>query len=185
MKIYLIEKNKEKFKYLVPYFDELEDVVLINSDFRTFMNSNEIECIVSPANSYGIMDGGYDLAIINYFGRSVQDKVQEHIIKNYYGEQPVGTSFLININESQKLIHTPTMRTPDRIKDETIIYQCMRTTLLTAKQNNIKSILIPMFGGLTGGIHPNIIARMMRYAYDQVNSPQEEPNWENIRKLKQ
>ena len=46
----------------------------------------------------------YALMCKNYFGRGVQDKVQEHIIKNYYGEQPVGTSFLININELNKAL---------------------------------------------------------------------------------
>ena len=52
MKIYIIEKDKDKFKYLVPYFDDLEDVILINTDFNTFMNEYNIECIVSPANSF-------------------------------------------------------------------------------------------------------------------------------------
>ena len=28
--------------------------------------------IVSPANSYGLMDGGYDKAIIDYFGKSLR-----------------------------------------------------------------------------------------------------------------
>ena len=68
MKIYIIEQNKDKFKYLVPYFDDLDDVILINTDFISFMKEYDIVCIESPANSYGIMDGGYDQAIINYFG---------------------------------------------------------------------------------------------------------------------
>ena len=182
MKIYLIERNKEKFKYLVPYFDEQEDVVLINSDFRTFLQNNQVECIVSPANSSGFMTGGYDLAIIEYFGREVQDKVQKYILQNLNGNQPVGTSFIIDINDEHKLIHTPTMDRPSKIKDESVVYQCMKQTLLTAKQNNIESILIPMFGGATGGLKPQVIARMMRYAYDEIKIEEE---LENIRKLKQ
>lgn len=184
MKIYIIEKDKDKFKYLVPYFDDLEDVILINTDFNSFMNEYNIECIVSPANSFGIMDGGYDLAITNYFGKELQNKVQNYIIENYYGEQPIGTSFIIDINEKQKLIHTPTMRIPSKIKDERIIYQCMRTTLITAKQNNVENILIPMFGSLTGGIHPRIVAKMMRYAYEQIQEPPEKLTWDYVRKLK-
>ena len=184
MKIYIIERNKDKFKYLVPYFDNLEDITLVNTDFSTFMKTTDVECIVSPANSYGIMNGGYDRAITNYYGTFIQNKVQEYILDNYHGEQPIGTSFIIDINEKHKLIHTPTMRVPEKIKDELVIYQCMRTTLLLAKEKNIESILIPMFGGMTGGVDANVIARMMRYAYDQVNSPKEIPSWENIRKLK-
>lgn len=180
MKIYLIERNKEKFKYLVPYFDELEDVVLINSDFRTFLQNNHVECIVSPANSSGFMTGGYDLAIVDYFGREVQDKVQDYISQNLNGNQTVGTSFIIDINDNHKLIHTPTMNRPSRIKDESVVYQCMRETLLTAKQNNVQSILIPMFGGSTGGLKPQVIARMMKYAYDEFKMEEE---LKNIRKL--
>lgn len=184
MKIYIIEKDKEKFKYLVPYFDDLQDVVLVNTDFTSFINSHFVECIVSPANSYGIMDGGYDLAITNYFGKDLQQKVQDYIIENYYGEQPVGTSFIIDINDTQKLIHTPTMRIPSKIKDARVIYQCMRMTLITANQNNIKDILIPMFGGSTGGVSPHNIAKMMRYAYDQIEMPPEKLTWEYVKKLK-
>ena len=60
------------------------------------------------------------------------------------------------------------MKIPSKIQDEKIIYHCMRETLLTAKQNNVKDILIPMFGGLTGGVSPENIAIMMRIAYNQV-----------------
>ena len=173
MKIYIIEKEKEKFKYLVPYFDDLQDVVLVNTDFTSFINSHFVECIVSPANSYGIMDGGYDLAITNYFGKDLQQKVQDYIIENYYGEQPVGTSFIIETNrDNQFLIHTPTMRIPSIVKDDLIIYQCMRTTLMLAKENNIESILIPMFGCLTGGVSPQRVSKLMRLAYDQLQKNQ-------------
>ena len=76
------------------------------------------------------------------------------------------------------------MRVPSKIKDERVIYQCMRTTLITAKQNNIENILIPMFGGLTGKIHPHTIAKMMKLAYDQIQEPPKELTWDYVRKLK-
>ena len=64
-----------------------------------------MECIVSPANSYGLMDGGYDLAITKYFGKELMKEVQEYIIKHFHGEQPVATSFCIDIpNTKKKLI---------------------------------------------------------------------------------
>lgn len=57
MEIYIIEKDYRRFKYLKAYFG-LEDVKLINEDFRKFMKQNKIQCVVSPANSFGLMDGG-------------------------------------------------------------------------------------------------------------------------------
>lgn len=185
MIIYIIEKDFDKYKYLSLYFKDTDDVVLINDSFENFIKNNNVECVVSPANSFGLMDGGYDLALREWYGKQLQERVQQYIIDNYYGEQPVGTSFIIKTNkDNQFLIHTPTMRTPSKIKDDTVIYQCMRTTLILAKQNNIKSILIPMFGGLAGGVHPQRIAELMRLAYNQILNPKEITNWENIDKIK-
>lgn len=185
MKIYIIEKDKNKFKYLNIYFADLENVILVNENIKKFLKENKhIDCVVSPANSFGIMDGGYDLALTEYYGTQLQDRVQEYIIKNYYGEQPVGTSFSINTNkDNQILIHTPTMRTPDKITDNTVIYQAMRTTLIEAYKNNVKNIVIPMFGGKTGCCHPQDIARLMRMAYDQLNDIPNNINWDYAYKL--
>ena len=185
MKIYIIEKDIEKFKYLRSYFEDINDVDLINNDFKAFIKNNKVECVVSPANSFGLMDGGFDLALIGWYGKQLEKRVQQYIIDNYYGEQPVGTSFIIDTNkDNQKLIHTPTMRIPSKIKDESIIYQCMRNTLILAKKNNIKSILIPMFGGTTGDVHPQIISKMMRLAYDQLQNIPDKIDWEYAEKIR-
>ena len=49
-----------------------------------------------------------------------------------------GSIMIETKKDNQFLIHTPTMRTPEEIVDPRIIYQCMRTTLIVAKKNNIK-----------------------------------------------
>lgn len=184
MKIYIIEKEFDKYKYLPLYFGDLDNVVLVNEDFKYFMENNNVQCIVSPANSFGLMDGGYDLAITNWYGSQLQERVQEYIIKNFYGEQPVGTSFIVEAGkDDQFLIHTPTMRTPNKIRDEQVVYQCMRSTLITAMQNNISSVLIPLFGGKTGGVRPQIIAKMMRLAYDQLNDVPKKIDWDYAEKI--
>ena len=186
MKIYIIERDFEKFKYLKPYFMDIDNVELINKDIIKFLEEKQdIHCVVSPANSFGIMDGGYDLALRNYYGMQIQERVQQYIIDKYYGEQPVATSFTIPAGKNnQLLIHTPTMRTPEKIKDKMIIYQCMRSTLIEAKRNNVKSIVLPMFGGLTGGCKAQDIAKMMRLAYDQVESKTEKIDWDYAYKIK-
>lgn len=180
MEIYLIEKDFKKFKYLQLYF-ETENVELINDDFENFIRENRVQCVVSPANSFGLMDGGYDFALTKWYGNQLQERVQEYIIKKFYGEQPVGTSFIIETNkDNQFLIHTPTMRTPEEIVDARIIYQCMRTTLIEAKKNNIQSILIPMFGGNCGNVKPQIVSKMMWKAYTQINNPPEKITWDYV-----
>ena len=180
MEIYLIEKDYNKYKYLELYFNTYTKgkIKVVNTDLKTFLTNNKVQCVVSPANSFGLMDGGYDLELTNWYGSQLQERVQQYIIDNYYGEQPVGTSFIIETNkDNQYLIHTPTMRTPEEIVDARIIYQCMRTTLIVAKQNNIDSILIPMFGAHTGNVKPQIVAKMMLKAYQQINNPPSKIDW--------
>ena len=47
----------------------------------------EIECdaLVSPANSFGFMDGSLDFAISEFFGWHVQDRLQEAIKSKHSG----------------------------------------------------------------------------------------------------
>ena len=69
------------------------------------------------------------------------------------------------------------MRTPQRILDARVIYQCMRTTLMCAAEHAVESIVIPMFGGATGGVRPHLAADMMWRAYAQLKNPPERLDW--------
>lgn len=179
MRIIFIDKGELKLRYLRAYFAGVPDVEFVAGDLETVLRTNPVQCIVSPANAYGLMDGGYDLAITNYFGDQLQRRVQQYIVDHYYGEQPVGTGFLIDAGrDGRSLIHTPTMRTPQRIRDPLVIYQCMRATLMCAMEHKVESILIPMFGGGCGDVHPKLIAEMMWHAYDQLQNPPQALSWD-------
>ncbi|WP_201754647.1 macro domain-containing protein [Pseudoflavonifractor sp. 60] len=180
-KICLLERDLRKCKLLELYFDSTPGVEIVCDDFQHFMKTCQVQCVVSPANAFGLMDGGYDLAITEWFGDQLQERVQQHIIHHFYGEQPVGTSFLIDAGkDGQSLIHTPTMRTPQRVLDPRVIYQCMRATLMCAAEHNIESIVIPMFGGSTGGVRPQLVADMMWRAYRQLKNPPERIDWNYV-----
>ena len=119
------------------------------------------------------------MAISEWFGWDLAEKAQAYILEHYRGEQPVGSSFIIDSGvKGIKLIHTPTMRIPSIIKDPMIIYHCMRTCLLTALENNIQSIVIPAFGGGCGFAPPQTMCIMMYEAYKQVMNPPSELDWE-------
>ena len=178
MKIYLLDRNSNVCYWWSYYFNGCTDVEIVCDDFAKFMDSHNVESIVSPENSYGLMDGGYDLAISNYFGVELPKKVQKYIIDNLYGEQPIGTSIIVDINNKQKLIHTPTMRVPSPIKEPLVVYNCMRTCLMLALDNNIESIVIPAFGGDCGNMNYSVIAELMYKAYQQVFNTPKELNWD-------
>ena len=183
MKIYLLDRNEEMVDAWSKYFSEKE-ATIVHADFMEFMDEHsDIDCIVSPANAYGIMDGGYDAAITRYFGNMLKHAVQEKIINEWYGEQPVGTSISVPIpkecywKENSILIHTPTMRVPEVIIDPRIVYQCMRTTLIEAKKQGVQNIVIPAFGGACGRVNYKTIAKYMYLAYQQVNDPPHQLHW--------
>lgn len=183
-KIYLLERDHRKCKFLELYFEAEPEVETVCDDFRHFMETHRVQCVVSPANAFGLMDGGYDLAITEWFGDQLQERVQQYIIDHFYGEQPVGTSILIDAGtDGQALIHTPTMRTPQRILDARVIYQCMRTALMCAAEHGIESIVIPMFGGSTGGVRPQLAADMMWRAYRQLKNPPERIDWNDVEEI--
>lgn len=166
MKVYLLDINIQVVNEWQKLFNKEEKVFVVLDDFKNFMDNNDIDCVVSPGNSKGIMAGGYDRAISEYFGWDLTNKVQKFIVENFNGSQPVGTSQIFEIdNYNQKLIHTPTMLYPSAINDYNILYDCTKNTLDLALNNNIKSIVLPAFGGACGKVPPDILAQKMYEAY--------------------
>jgi hypothetical protein len=53
------------------------------------------DALVSPANSYGFMDGGLDLRISTYFGWHVQERLQTVIRQKHHGELLIGMAEIV------------------------------------------------------------------------------------------
>ncbi len=79
MTIYLLSRDLEMFLEWKQVFEKCTDVDVVMDDFAHFMDSHKVQCVVSPANSYGCMDGGYDTAITAYFGPALEKAVKKYI----------------------------------------------------------------------------------------------------------
>lgn len=183
--LYLVDLQAELCACWKESFRHHSNVHIYNCRFEEI---NEYDCIVSPANSYGLMDGGIDLAIRNYYGMRVQYNVQKVIKKKYYGEQPVGTS-IIALTEHEEhpfIAHTPTMRVPMDISNTDNVYNAMFAMLRAVANFNkdnafcIKRVLCPGLGTATGKVAPNEAARQMALAYAHFMKPTSNMNWENL-----
>ena len=175
IKIYIVDLNIYTCNQLQKYLFDVPNITIICDGIENFYNNHtkEIDCLVSPANSFGLMTGGYDAGLSNILGWDFQYKVQDYIKNNFYGEQGVATSFILKTNiPNLSLIHTPTMRFPSIIIDDMIVYYCMRSTLICALKNDIRCIVIPVFGGATGRVNPVVASKRLRDAYMQIL------NWE-------
>ena len=170
MKIYIVSNDAYGCECLGEAFSDVADVEIYHTGLRRFFSEHsEIDCLVSPANAFGIMTGGYDAALSNILGWDFQKKVQEYIKQHFYGEQPVGTSFIIDTDiEGVRLIHTPSMQYPSIIKDDLVVYHCTRSTLMCALENDVKVLVLPIFGAACGGVDAKEAAKLMKDAYDQI-----------------
>ena len=182
--VYLLAMQPELASAFAQAFSDAEDVKIAREDFASFMDGHpEVTGIVSPANSFGLLTGGLDKALRDYFGKELQDAVRECIKNEWFGEQTLGTSMAVDIPGApgKKLLHTPTMRTPSKITDDLIVYSCMRSALMAAIQNDIAAMVIPAFGGGSGQLPMEVIAHHMRLAWDQIAEWAENPHVKTFR----
>lgn len=167
------------------HFQNTENVEIIRRPFETVP---EFDCMVSAANSFGLMDGGVDAAITAYFGTQLQKRIQQHILSEYLGEQPVGTAFVTETGNSQHpwLVHAPTMRVPLIIDGTDAVYNATRAALLAIFQHNksagedrkIESVVFPAMGAGCGQVPPDSVARQMKLAWDSIRNPPKAINWQ-------
>lgn len=175
MKLLLVDTNRRVTDAWQILFREEPDVEVYCDKFQAI---TKYDAIVSPANSFGIMDGGFDLALKNYFGVNLVARVQNHIKNWFFGEQPVGTSFITEtLNEQHPyLVHAPTMRTPGSIVGTNNVYFAMLSILQSVKHHNkIETLLCPGLGALAGGLSGPECAEQMYAAYINFRASYEQP----------
>ena len=134
------------------------------------------DAIVSPANSFGFMDGGIDLAYREFFGPQIEQRLQQHLKTHHHGELPVGQAVVLETQHASipYLISAPTMRIPAAIDDTVNVYLAFRAALLAALEHHaratrpIRSLLSPAFGTGIGGMDFRRAARQMHAAYRAV-----------------
>lgn len=178
MKLILCDTNERLCEAWDKVFAGESDVEVLHSRFEDVV---EYDAIVSPGNSFGLMDGGIDAAIIDYFGYGLMKRVQNEIMALYFGEQPVGTCLLVCTENDQHpfLAHTPTMRIPQNIQGTENVYNAMRAMLIAVRHSSgINTILCPGLGTCTGCMPEELVAAHMYMAWRNVMQPRP-ISWKN------
>lgn len=137
---------------------------------------SKADAIVSPANSYGFMDGGIDLAYRNFFGFGIQNRLQAVIKRDFDGCLPVGKAIVIpTLKESiPHMVAAPTMERPGNVAKSENAYIAMKAALEAVRLFNersdtrIQKILVPGLCTGIGRMDPFMSARQMRKAYNDV-----------------
>ena len=144
-----------------------------------FEDLPRFDCVVTAGNSFGLMDAGVDRAVLKYFGPHIQNQIQEIILSDYLGEQPVGTSILVETRmpDHPYIAHSPTMRVPLNINYTDNIYLAMWATLVAIHRHNrkamrpIETLACPGLGTGTGGVDPLEASLQLLLAYEHFLAP--------------
>jgi len=151
------------------FFADESNVTILEGD----ITNTTCDAIVSPANSFGFMDGGVDYAISIRLGWDLQLELQKKIKDLPEGELLVGRAMVIETGDEliPYLISAPTMRVPTNFNINTSInaYLAMKAALIAAKNHpKIGSIAIPGFCTGVGRMKPTIAARQMYQAFKEI-----------------
>lgn len=167
------------------YFSGLPNIEVHRGPFESV---GKFDAMVSAANSFGLMDGGVDLAISEFFGWQLMHRVQERIAMDFLGEQSVGTAFTIHTgnNDHPWLIHAPTMRVPEITAGTDSTYRATWAALLAIHQHNkaaerkIESVIFPGMGTGCGMVLPNSAAQQMALAWQHFTGMVIPLTWPNV-----
>jgi len=134
------------------------------------------DAVVSPANSFGFMDGGIDALYTYQLGRGVQDRLQALLAEEHGGELPVGQAVIVPTlhPDIPWCISAPTMRVPETVADTLNAYLAFRAALRAVLDHNargrptIRRVLCPGLATAVGQMPVARCARQMRAAWDRV-----------------
>lgn len=144
------------------------------------------DAIVSPANSFGFMDGGIDHLYSQRFGWGVQQRLQAAIRETHHGELLVGRAEMVWTEDAAIpfVIAAPTMRVPMILRDTVNPCLAARAALLLVRHgifgtaggpfageaiaNVVRTVAFPGLGTGIGKVGPNICARQVRAAIESL-----------------
>lgn len=152
----------------------------------THGNILEVNCdaVVSPANSFGFMDGGIDGVYRNHFGPSIETRVRRQILDHHGGELVVGNADIVETDDTDIafLIAAPTMRVPMELGESVNPYLAARAVFRLVTQgrfssgtfvgervaDRVRRIAMPGLGTGIGGTAPETCATQVRAAYSDI-----------------
>lgn len=164
MQLWLVDHNPLLVEAWQKEFDGFSNVFICEADILSIAENT----IVSPANSYGFMDGGIDQLYTGYFGYRPQAAIQEAIQKRPEGYLPVGAAVLVNTGDGRipYMIAAPTMISPTRVRGHNCFF-AMSAMLQIAwrHQDIVRSVFCPGLATGIGGVPYAEAAREMAFAY--------------------
>lgn len=153
---------------------KMKDVCFVTDDVRKIPQKYKIDAIVSPANSFGFMDGGIDKILLKMFPQ-IDTKIRAIINDNKYALTPRGVPYLpigmcisvpTGFVSCPLLLSVPTMFMPGSIIGSDNVYLAFKSILQNCG-NKKMTIACCGLGTLTGMLTPEASARQILRAYSE------------------
>ncbi len=143
--------------------------------------------VVSPGNSFGILDGGFDAALYEAHGPLLELYIKRAIIDEYGLEMPVGTALYIAAPDGQPIIYAPTMQGPMGISGTDNVYLAARAAAHCARRHNLRRLYMPLLGTGAGGVDLEIaLEQLLTGARDgSAAITPEQMTWEHADRMHQ
>jgi len=169
MNLHLVDINSDLTDAWVESFRSFPEVEILCGDILSVASNT----IVSPANSYGFMDGGIDRLYTEFFGLQPQTRVQEIIASRKEQFLPVGEAVLVPTGHPTitYMISSPTMQSPGAIHPSNCFFAM--AAVLNAVERNLDYVVdvyCPGLGTSTGRLDPRMAAKEMANAYEKWKS---------------
>lgn len=160
---------------------------VIKSDVKDLVKNNKITALISPANSFGFMNGGIDKVYMDMFPniqRTVQNKIEAIGLETNMGKcyLPIGSAITVNTNDSicPFLMVVPTMFLPCDIRGTNNIFYSFTAILFIAKNNLDYTIACPGLGTGVGMLLPKDAVDQMELAVNKVDRVIQNDNYVHL-----
>lgn len=120
----------------------------------------DVDAIVSPANTKGIMNGGYDAVLRRFFGVTI-----EYIVQQYLEKFKIDVGQAIAVKTGHPKVHwlivTPTVSVNGEglSGHESVSYACAYNAVKVAHQRGVKYLGMTGLGSGVGGLDRRVSAR--------------------------
>lgn len=132
--------------------------------------------LLVPGNSFGFLDSGLALRVMETAGWELEAQVRERIRRDHDGELFVGQALLLEVPALPRpIVYAPIWRTTCRPGPSVNAFLAMRGALLALRKGecskHVESLAVPALGiavpalGIAG-LDPRVSARQIRYAYE-------------------
>lgn len=183
--LWLVHPEQEMCDAFAERFAGLPRVRVVRGRFEDL---GPHDCFVTAGNAFGLMTAGIDAAVVHRFGTPLMKRVQDRIMDEYMGEQPVGTAFIVPTGDPHLpfVAHAPTMRVPGSIAGTDKVYVATWAALLAVQAHNLSSgekiatVAFPAMGTGFGGVPFSEGARQMAAAYRHYLEPPHRLNWDVV-----